>query len=75
MESLVTCPVTEAHWEADLKALVERHATETGSRKALDILQNWEIEKANFVQVCPTEMLNKIPHPLGIESDVAVPAE
>ncbi len=75
MESLVTCPVAEEHWEAELKGMVERHAQETGSRKALDILQNWVTEKDKFLQVCPREMLDKIAHPLGIEQDMAVPAE
>jgi glutamate synthase (NADPH/NADH) large chain len=75
MESLVTCPVTVSAWEDELKALIERHVEETRSRKAQDILQHWDIEKANFLQVCPKEMLNKIPHPLGIEDQIAVPAE
>ena len=34
METLVTCPVTVQHWETQLLDLVERHARETGSRKA-----------------------------------------
>ena len=75
MESLVTCPVTVEHWEHQLKGLVERHLAETGSRKAADILQHWEAEVAHFVQVCPKEMLDKLPHPLGIERDMAMPAE
>ena len=74
METLVTCPVTVEHWEAQLKGLIERHAAETGSRRALDILQHWDIEKGNFLQVCPKEMLNRLPHPLSLESD-AIPAE
>jgi len=74
MESLVTCPVSTAHWEAELKGLIERHVEETTSRKGQDILQHWDIELAHFVQVCPKEMLDKISHPLGIEEQ-AVPAE
>ncbi|MFP4238396.1 MAG: glutamate synthase-related protein, partial [Rhodosalinus sp.] len=74
MESLVTCPVTVEHWEAQLKGLVERHLAETNSRRAADILQHWDIERGNFVQVCPKEMLDKLDHPLGIE-DTAIPAE
>jgi glutamate synthase (NADPH/NADH) large chain len=74
MESLVTCPVTVDHWVDQLKGLIERHVDETMSRKAQDILQHWDIELANFVQVCPKEMLDKISHPLGIEK-TAVPAE
>jgi glutamate synthase (NADPH/NADH) large chain len=74
LETLVTCPVTVDHWEDQLHGLVARHAAETGSRKAAEILQHWDEEKANFLQVCPKEMLNKISHPLGIEEQ-AVPAE
>jgi glutamate synthase (NADPH/NADH) large chain len=74
METLVTCPVTVDHWEAQLKDLVERHAKETGSRKASEILQHWETEKANFVQVCPKEMLVHLKAPLTNEV-AAMPAE
>jgi glutamate synthase (NADPH/NADH) large chain len=73
-ETLVHCPVTVEHWETQLKTLVEQHATETGSRKARDILQHWEQEKANFVQICPKEMLNRISAPLSHEVQ-AIPAE
>ncbi|WP_120499482.1 glutamate synthase large subunit [Roseovarius sp. EL26] len=73
-ETLVACPVQDVHWQNELKGLVERHAAETGSRKAQDILQHWEAELGNFVQLCPTEMLDKLPHPLGHEAK-AIPAE
>ncbi|WP_293441874.1 glutamate synthase large subunit [Planktotalea sp.] len=73
-ETLVTCAVTQPHWERQLKMLVERHFAETGSRKAEELLQHWDLEVKNFVQICPIEMLNKLPHPLGIE-ETAVPAE
>jgi glutamate synthase (NADPH/NADH) large chain len=74
LETLVTCPVTVDHWEAQLRGLIQRHADETGSRKALDILQHWDVEKANFLQVCPKEMLVHIPAPLSHENS-AIPAE
>ncbi|MGR3502726.1 glutamate synthase large subunit [Pseudaestuariivita sp.] len=73
-ETLVTCPVTVDHWERQLKELIVRHVEETGSRKGADILQHWDVEKAHFVQVCPIEMLDKLPAPIGIE-ETAVPAE
>ncbi|MEP3329741.1 glutamate synthase large subunit [Sedimentitalea sp.] len=73
-ETLVTCPVTVPHWETQLKELIERHAAETGSRKAADILQHWDVEKSHFLQVCPKEMLNHLPAPLSLEA-TAVPAE
>ena len=66
-ETLVTCPVTMPHWEAELKGLIERHLAETGSRKARDILHHWDKSRGHFVQVCPKEMLDNLPHPLGVE--------
>ena len=74
LETLVTCPVTVDHWENELKSLIERHAQETNSAKAKDILAHWETEKANFLQVCPKEMLVHIPAPLSVEES-AIPAE
>jgi glutamate synthase (NADPH/NADH) large chain len=73
-ETLVHCPVSQDHWEKQLKDLIERHALETDSRKAQDILQHWDLEKGNFVQICPKEMISRIPVPLGTEPE-AVPAE
>ena len=74
METLVTNPVTVNHWHDQLLALIKRHADETGSRKAADLLQHWDIEKGNFLQICPKEMLVHLPHPLSIEQ-TAIPAE
>ncbi|MDQ2094294.1 glutamate synthase large subunit [Rhodalgimonas zhirmunskyi] len=74
LETLVTCPVTVDHWEHELKGLIERHAAETGSAKAADILQHWDLEKSNFLQICPKEMLKHLPAPLSVEEG-AIPAE
>ncbi len=74
METLVTCPVTVDHWQQQLEGLLERHLEETGSRKVADILQHWDLEQGNFIQVCPKEMLDKLPAPLSLE-DTAIPAE
>ena len=74
LESLVTCAVGHPHWEAQLKALIEQHLAETGSQRASLILQHWAAERANFLQVCPKEMLAHLPHPLSDEAE-AVPAQ
>ncbi|MFD1881743.1 glutamate synthase large subunit [Paracoccus pacificus] len=75
-ETLVTCPVTQEHWEAELKELITRHHKETGSRRAEEILQNWDEEKTHFLQVCPKEMLALLPYPImETEEATAVPAE
>ena len=73
-ESLVTCAVAHPHWEAQLKALVEAHAAETGSKLAVRILADWAVERANFLQVCPKEMLAHLAHPLSDEAE-RMPAE
>jgi glutamate synthase (NADPH/NADH) large chain len=73
-ETLVTCPVTVPHWLAELEALLRQHLAETGSQKASDILQHWDTEQANFLQICPKEMLVHLKAPLSIE-ETAIPAE
>ncbi|HHY02305.1 MAG TPA: glutamate synthase large subunit, partial [Paracoccus sp.] len=74
MESLLTCPVTVPHWQAQLRSLIERHAEETGSQRATDILRHWDVARGAFLQVCPREMLRHLPHPL-VEEATALPAE
>ncbi len=73
-ETLVSCAVTHPHWQAQLKDLIERHAAETRSQRAAHILHNWADESAHFVQICPKEMLDKLPYPLAHEAQ-PVPAE
>ena len=73
-ETVVTCAVAHPHWEAQLKGLIERHLAETGSVRAKEILAGWEMQKHHFVQVCPIEMLGRLPQPLSLEAQ-AVPAE
>jgi len=73
-ETVVTGAVAHDHWIAQLKGLLQAHVAETGSRKGEEILQHWESELPNFVQVCPKEMLDKLPAPLSNEAQ-AVPAE
>jgi glutamate synthase (NADPH/NADH) large chain/glutamate synthase (ferredoxin) len=74
LETLVTCAVGHPHWEGQLKGLIERHAAETGSVKAQRILADWAVERGNFLQVCPKEMLPHLAWPLSDERQ-AVPAE
>ncbi|WP_299881363.1 glutamate synthase large subunit [uncultured Sulfitobacter sp.] len=73
-ETVVTCPVTHAHWLDELETLIEQHLAETGSRKAAEIMQHWDSEKHSFLQICPKEMLPHLQAPLSDE-ETAVPAE
>ena len=74
METLVTCSVSVEHWKMQLKELIELHAQETGSLKAQEILQQWESELSNFVQVCPKEMLVHLQEPLSLSLE-SMPAQ
>ncbi len=74
MDTLVTCAVTVPHWEGQLKALIEQHVAQTESALGTEILRRWDVERHNFLQVCPKEMLRHLPHPLVIEP-AAMPAE
>ena len=74
MDSLVTCRVGSSVWEEKLYSLLKMHFEETSSQKAEEILQHWDTEKTKFLQICPKEMLDKLPHPLSYESD-SIPAE
>jgi glutamate synthase (NADPH/NADH) large chain/glutamate synthase (ferredoxin) len=74
LETVLTSAVAHPHWEGQLRHLIECHAAETGSRHAARILADWETERANFLQVCPKEMLIHLPYPLSDEVQ-KVPAE
>jgi len=64
MDTLVVSRVAAAHWQAELTELLQRHVEQTGSRKAGEILQNWDVEAGRFLQVCPEEMLPHLAYPL-----------
>jgi glutamate synthase (NADPH/NADH) large chain/glutamate synthase (ferredoxin) len=73
-DTMVTCAVTVPHWEAQLKGLIGRHFKETESRRAEEILGRWDVERANFLQICPKEMLALLDHPISLDVR-AMPAE
>jgi glutamate synthase (NADPH) large chain len=67
-DSIVLQRIASAHWEGELKGLVEEHFRETGSTFAEEILRNWDLHVGRFWQVCPKEMLSRLDHGL---TDVA----
>ena len=73
-ETLVWQGVETSHWQAVLRGLIDAHARETRSPKAQELLRNWDEALAQFVQVCPIEMLDRLSHPLQDEN-ARVPAE
>ncbi|NVJ98963.1 MAG: alpha-hydroxy-acid oxidizing protein, partial [Alphaproteobacteria bacterium] len=57
--------LSSAHWEAELKALIEEHVAETHSRWGATVLSNWEAKKGSFWQVVPKEMVGRLNHPVS----------
>jgi len=54
--------------------LVESHLAETGSPKVDAMLRDWSKTLAEFVQICPKEMVDRLEHPLS-DKAAKVPAE
>ncbi len=69
-DSVVVERIGTRHWEAELKALVEEHARETGSALAQTILRDWDRHLAKFWQVVPKEMVHRLDKPLAEEEAV-----
>ena len=63
-ESLIVRRLQVPYWQERLKALIEAHARETRSVLAKQILSAWSEECERFLQICPKEMIERLPHPL-----------
>ncbi|NIJ34902.1 glutamate synthase large subunit [Sphingomonas oligoaromativorans] len=73
-DSIVWQRIASAHWEGVAKGLIEEHARRTDSKWAHTVLADWEHMRGRIWQVCPKEMLTRLPHPLSDEA-AAVAAE
>ncbi|MBL1435674.1 MAG: glutamate synthase large subunit [Rhodobacteraceae bacterium] len=71
-ETVVCQPLKSAYWESELVYLIEQHERETGSKLAAEMLRNWERIHRHFKQVCPKEMLTRLPQPLSDEADAQI---
>jgi glutamate synthase (NADPH/NADH) large chain len=60
-------PETE-YWISYLKNLVQEHYAETNSEFSKKIIENFDKEISNFIQVCPKEMINKLKNPISLKS-------
>ncbi len=70
-ETVVWQRIASAHWADKLKSLVERHVEETGSRHGKALLTDWDTALKGFWQVCPKEMVHRLPYPLTDEAEAA----
>lgn len=63
-ESVIYQRLEVPHYEEQLKALIQEHVDETGSRWAAQLLNDWELVRGQFWQVVPKEMLHRLPVPV-----------
>ncbi len=64
-ESVVWQTPETKFWIEHLRKLIEEHAIETNSTISKKIVENFENEINNFIQVCPKEMLDKLENPIS----------
>ena len=69
-ESVVWQNVETEYWKSFLKELVLEHSNETMSDMSKKIINNYEEEIKNFIQVCPKEMIDKLEHPITLKSKI-----
>ena len=63
-DSIIWQRLSSPHWEAELRGLITQHAEMTGSNFAKNLLEEWDIERQNFWQIVPKEMLKRLEYPL-----------
>ena len=64
-ESVVWQTPETKFWIEHLRKLIQEHAIETNSTISKKIVEKFENEINNFVQVCPKEMLDKLENPIS----------
>ena len=70
-ETLEVTAIESAHWETRLVGLIRAHIDQTDSPLAKELARNWDRELGRFCQVCPTEMISRLEHPLSDKPAVA----
>ncbi|MCA3424969.1 MAG: glutamate synthase large subunit [Roseomonas sp.] len=64
-ETLLWSRLAHPHWEDALRDLIARHVTETGSRFAARLLNEWATERGRFWHVVPKEFAQYLPVPMS----------
>ena len=64
-DSIVWQRFGSSYWETKCKAMVAEHAVATDSKWAHTVLDDWDRWRGHFWQVCPKEMLERLPRPLN----------
>lgn len=66
-DSVIWQRIKSKHWEELCYKLVREHYEETQSRFSERLLADWLLESDKFWQICPKEMISRIPQPLNDE--------
>ncbi|KPF73979.1 glutamate synthase [alpha proteobacterium AAP81b] len=73
-DSVVITRLASAHWEGVVHDLIAEHTRETGSKWAAALLAEWDRARLQIWQICPKEMLSRLPQPLD-DAPAAIAAE
>jgi len=71
-DSVIWQKIQTQYWIKYLKALIEEHYSETNSELSKKIINNFDKEIYNFIQVCPKEMLDKLENPISTKKIVGI---
>ena len=63
-DSVIWQKIETQYWIDFLKGLIQEHFKETKSEISKKILNEFDEELLNFVQICPKEMIDKLENPL-----------
>ena len=69
-ESVIWQNIETEYWKNFLKNLIIEHSEETNSLISKNIIENFEDEIKNFIQVCPKEMIEKIENPITLKAKI-----
>ena len=64
-ESVIWQKIETDYWKSFLKNLITEHQHETESLISKKIIDNFDQEIENFIQVCPKEMIDKLENPIS----------
>jgi glutamate synthase (NADPH) large chain len=66
-ESIIWQSLETEYWSNYLRDLIKEHLDETNSNLSKKIIENFDKEILNFIQVCPKEMIDKLENPISLK--------
>jgi len=69
-ESVIWQNVETHYWKQYLKNLLSEHFQETDSELSKKIIENFDDQVNNFIQVCPKEMVDKLENSITLEKNI-----